>query len=194
MDLKTIYEALKGLPEYLSILHERKIKQFRHYQVPNKRILAEFDIVLLKPFHDYKAILLLIDCKTRKLWFSLLKSKKKPEVEKGLQEIISKTGFFERASSDGELRFTAEWWRKRNTFYRYLSRARHPRYLAKFHITSILVINLNILSFVESAQRGLKQRLYSYLRLNHTKDWVSAIETIIDSINSSAHSGKAVVF
>ena len=97
--LSIIYESLKSVPEYLSILHQRKIKEFRHYNIANKRILAQFDICLLRPYNGYKGILLLVDCKTRKLWFALLKTKTKVSVLQGLEKIIKKSGSFERASS-----------------------------------------------------------------------------------------------
>ena len=139
MAIKISHLLVKGLPEYLGVLHERKIKHFRHYNIPYKRILAQFDICLLKQHNGYKGVLLLIDCKTRKLWFSLLKTKTKKDVENGLEKIIKQTGSFEHASSDGELRFTAQWWKSKDIYYNALVKNVHP-------------------AFVESAQRSFKQR------------------------------------
>ena len=133
----------------------------------------------------------MIDAYTKFLWYGIIKSKKKAEVFKALQKIIKKTGQFSRVISDGELSYCGPWFHKKSIYYHSLSLSKHP-------------------SFVENAQRTLKQRLYSYLRLNHTKNWPRVIKgnenpkfhyfaihliimfsftEVIDSINESSHKG-----
>ena len=120
-------------------------------------ISGEIDICLLNPYGDYIGLLLLIDAYTKFLWFGIIKSKKKQEVFKALQKIIKKSGQFSRVISDGELSYCGSWFQKRSIYYHSLPLSKHP-------------------SFVENAQRTLKQRLYSYLRLNHTKNWPRIIK------------------
>lgn len=185
--LPLIYKALKGLPSYLGNLTKRKVKQHRHYIVSGRRQLGvckiifpksklnfeksccifpgEIDICLLNPYSGYKGLLLLTDAYTKFLWFALIKSKKKEEIFNALKKIIEKSGSFDRIISDGELRFCYSWFHKRNIFYHSVQLSKHP-------------------SFVEVSQRTLKQRIYSNLRLNHSKNWPKIIKGLHFLINS----------
>ena len=122
-----------------------------------RRELCEFDICLLKTFGGYKGCVVLIDCFTKYLWYCNIKSKLKPEVLKALKQIISQSGPFARSLSDGELIYTNDFWESKNTYYHALKKTQHP-------------------SFIEVAQRSIKQRIYSYLRQAHSSDWTKVIK------------------
>ena len=102
-------------------------------------------------------MLLLIDCFTKFLFYSILKSKKKSEILKALKKIIAKSGSFDSIKSDNELSFCKEILKPENIFFETVPKGKHA-------------------SIVESAQRTLKQRVFSYLRLNHTKNWPKIIK------------------
>ena len=86
-----------------------------------------------------------------------MKSKKKSEILRALKKILSQCGRFDAIKSDGELSYCKEILNPENIFFETVPKGKHA-------------------SIVESAQRTLKQRVFSYLRLNHTKNWPKIIK------------------
>ena len=118
LPLSLITKSLNSNPNYVANLKVRRVKEFRHYNIPQRRVLGnmmfikainfwvlsdkfchnfagEVDISLFKPFGGWKGVLALIDCFSRKLWVHLLKTKKKNEVTSALSKILEKSGKFE---------------------------------------------------------------------------------------------------
>ena len=127
--LAIIYKALRGIPDYVAGLKNTKVKLYRHYILNSRRDLCEFDICLLNTYGGYKGCVVLCDCFTKYLWYYNIKTKTKPEVLKALKHIISRSGTFERSLSDGELIFTHDFWKSKNTYYRALKKTQHPSFI-----------------------------------------------------------------
>lgn len=140
-----------------------------------RRILMQSDLVdmsSLSPWNGgIKWILIVVDAFSRKCWVRILPNKTSVLVLQKFREIFEETGPFKRLMTDAGSEFIAEKFKnfmKKNkiSFTRGNPHAPH----------------------VERLNRTLQSRIYKYMTENETKNWIQAIEAIVQSYNSRRHS------
>lgn len=120
----------------------------------------------------YKYILILVDVLSRYAYAIPLKTKSGPEVAKAFDELFSKVKCkFLQVDLGTEFH------------------NRHVKVIMKKHNVEMYSTYSNVKACIaERFVRTLREKIYKYLVHNRTKSYISSLQDIVDSYNSSVHS------
>ena len=197
-DLEKVYKNIVSVPSYSAkiakflkknqthSLHRRIVKT----TFPRRRVVTHFpfqihmaDLMEFPKYKNvnkgYKYIMIFIDCFTKKIWISPMKSKNMNDSVIAMDKII---GEFEHIPNSlitdagtGE-------------FINYKIKALLDRY--KIHHYTI---NSKLKAMMaERVIRTIKERLSRYFTENNTKIWIDVINNIVSNYNKTPHSSTGV--
>ncbi|KAL3274723.1 hypothetical protein HHI36_023981 [Cryptolaemus montrouzieri] len=135
--------------------------------------LAQMDLYASKN-KNHKFILVVIDCFSKYIWATPLKSKSGKEVSHAFRKILQTSG---RRPMNLQTDQGKEFF---NSHFQEL--------MTKFHINHYHSYSVKKASIVERVIRTLKDKLYKYFSLNGTYTWINILQNKVDEYNSTRHS------
>ena len=181
--LKSIANTLNTFSGYS--LHKQKRKNFKRRRifVPGPFHSFQGDLIeysnskMAHANNNYRFILLLIDCFTKKIYARPLKTKKASETAEALDEILSSLpwpiAFF---SSDKGGEFDI-----RNTHI-------HNILIKKHRVRAFTLSGKTKAAIAERAIRTLKTRFARYFTESGTTKWITVLDQFVNNYNNSFHS------
>ena len=180
--VKNIQNTLNTFSAYS--LHKQRRKNFKRRRmfVPGPFHSVQADLIeysnakMAHSNNNYRFILLVIDCFTKKIYVRPLKSKKAVETAKALDEILSSlpwpVAFF---SSDKGAEFDV-----RNSHIQDVLVKKH-------RIRPFTLAGKTKAAIAERAIRTLKTRLARYFTESGTTKWISVLDQFVNNYNNTIH-------
>lgn len=163
--IELVKEALLRIPEYSVTMTKRETKKFRHYQPVAVNDTAEVDLgFITPPYGIYIGFICFVDIMSRKLYAQPIRNKSKKELEKQFTKLLSRAGSYNVISSDGELAFMSEYFKKRSMYLRCKQVGKKA-------------------AICENYIRQVKRKIFLYRNINKKKNWSKIIQKICTSIN-----------
>jgi hypothetical protein len=167
---KRLYSILRKDPIYLIHTKPKRKIERRHYDLHNYGELVQADIAQMFEYNSYKYFLLLIDCFSSKIFVKCLKSKNSEEVANAFSTIFKEFGaqihILETDRGKEFLGASKKLFKREKIFYK-------QKY------------GKNKANFAENGIHIIKKRLYMLLRGTLSHDWVSEIQNVVKSYNST---------
>lgn len=176
---KDVEHALRDLSTFA--LHRPIKKKFkrRFYLCPYIGYMCTADLVFYKSISRYNSgisyLLVVVECMSRFMSVIKLRTKTGAEVALGLEKIIKQSKFkCERLFSDAGTEFYSH---------------EVKTLLKKYNIKLYSAYSPIHSGLIEAENRVLKSKISHYQRKMNTKRYVDVLDTLVNSINNTYHSG-----